>query len=70
MEICTFDKCSEKYIGNGDSGGPLVVHGKLIGVMAWSRTDQSEGSPDVFMKVSHPQFKNWIISNIYIIEGF
>ena len=68
-EICTFDAYQEKYGSDGDSGGPLVVHNRLIGIMSWSGTDRNQENPDVFMKVSHPLFRNWIVSNVRIIEG-
>ena len=68
--ICTFDIFLKKYSSCGDSGGPLVVDGKLAGVLSWSGTDRNQENPDVFMKVSHPLYRRWIIANIRIIEGW
>lgn len=64
--ICTFNGAFEatKHCSDGDSGGPLVLNGKLIGVMAWNREDINANAPDVFMNLAHPEYRNWIISNM------
>ena len=61
--ICTLDTSGKKSCGNGDSGGPLVVHGQLVGVYVGSTKRDKQYFPDVFMKLSSPEYKNWIISN-------
>ena len=62
--ICTLDSTGQKCCGTGDSGAPLVVHGQLIGVFAGSRGLGERIAPDIFMKLTHPIYRSWIISNI------
>ncbi|XP_033225813.1 trypsin-like [Belonocnema kinseyi] len=61
-EICTLDKSGNKGSGLGDSGDPLVVNGQLLGVMAWSRGLADGKSPDVYINLSHPLYRNWILA--------
>ena len=66
-EICTLDINQEKCGGDGDSGGPLVINGKLIGVYSWSggyNRIHRRIFPDIFMKLSHPLYHDWINSFI------
>ena len=58
--ICTFDRNGELGCSSGDSGGPLVYHGKLLGVLSW--TKDILHSPDIFMNVANPEYRNWIMS--------
>ncbi|XP_033230876.1 trypsin delta-like [Belonocnema kinseyi] len=60
--ICAFDRIEGKRCSYGDSGGPLVVNGQLAGIMAWGL--ENEAGPDVFMNLSHPAYRNWILSNM------
>ena len=68
-EICTYDRGGRKCCGFGDSGGPLVVNGRLAGVMSWTGFFPNRPNPDVFMNLSHPEYRNWIISTIHNIEN-
>ena len=61
--ICTLDRSGKKSCGIGDSGGPLVVYGQLVGVLSGSGERDNQYNPDIFMRLSHPDYKNWIISN-------
>ena len=60
--ICTLDRNGEKKCSTGDSGNPLVVGGRLVGVH--SGCGDLEMSPDVFMKLSHPEYRSWIFSHL------
>ena len=61
--ICTLDRSGKKSCGSGDSGGPLVVSGQLVGVLSGSGDRVNQYNPDIFTKLSDPEYKNWIISN-------
>lgn len=60
-EICTHDELGQKCSGSGDSGGPLVVNGQLAGILSYRNRFKSSV---YFMKLSYPEYKSWILSNI------
>ena len=61
-EICTHDRAMDKRCNSGDSGAPLVVNSRLVGVYSWSGETLGYHSPDVFMNVAVPIYRNWIMS--------
>ena len=58
--ICTLDV--KKYCGKGDSGAPLVFNKKLAGVFIFSGGQGGANNPDVYVNLSHPTYRNWIMS--------
>ena len=68
-DICTHDQINRKCACDGDSGGPLVVQGHLLGIMAWSGDGPKAEHPDVFVNLSHPTYRLWIIGHIRRING-
>ena len=62
--ICTLDEFGLKYCGAGDSGDPLVVEGELAGIFTVSEGDGGPHIPDVYMNLSHPEYRNWILSTV------
>ena len=67
--ICTLDKSGRKSCSFGDSGAPLVAKSKLIGVHSSAGNNLSYINPDIYMNLSHPAYKNWIILNLQIYSG-
>ena len=69
-DICTLDPLRQKCCGEGDSGGPLVFQDQLVGIFAWSSgMGLFPDAPDVFVKLSHPAYKYWIVSNIQFMPN-
>ena len=62
--ICTLDESGLKYCGAGDSGDPLVVEGELAGIFTVSLYNGGPDIPDVYMNLSHPEYRNWILANM------
>lgn len=68
--VCTYYRNREKCIGEGDSGGPLALNGQLVGIVAWSKSYAKPNSPDLFTNLLHPEFRNWIISELPCMRSF
>ena len=62
--ICTLDRSGRRSCSFGDSGSPLVADRKLIGVHSSAGSDLSRVNPDIYVNLSHPAYKNWIISHL------
>ena len=66
--FCTLDQNRIKGSCHGDSGGPFVIDGKLAGVLSWNLGYVGEGFPDVFLKVSFPEYLHWIRATMSHLE--
>lgn len=62
--FCTCDPKKRKSSCAGDNGGPFVVDGKLLGVLSWNSRNPAQIEPDVFVKLSHPTYVQWITSTL------
>ena len=69
-DVCTLDKSGLKCCGIGDSGAPLVVNNRLIGLLSWGGTFENRENPDVFINLSHHEYRTWIISNLLTARGW
>ena len=64
QNICTLDRSGRRACSHGDSGAPLVANSKLIAIHAAAGSNLSQINPDIYIKLSYPAYKNWIISHL------
>ena len=67
--LCTFDRSGQKYTTFGDFGAPLVINNRLAGVLAWNENNENGKKPDVYINLSYPFYRNWILANIKLNHG-
>ncbi|XP_033229484.1 trypsin 3A1-like [Belonocnema kinseyi] len=66
--ICTHDTTLQQHACDGDESNPLndLENRYLYGIMLWTR---GRGFPDVYLNLSYPDYKAWIVPEIVRIAS-